>query len=201
MKIKLKTKDDIRILVVTEEVTPQHAKVLKAGITKLFKTEGSNHPILVDVTAVNEKDAESLKEIKSLHPVAKSLGVRFMIVSGVKGIGDLPTLDEAVKQLNSPLAKLLAKEGSLTAQLKNLKAKKEFLDKKLDEANKAGGDVALLKKQNSDLKALILSLATQVQRLLGERKSDPGDFPSAQEKFQKVDGVLSKILEAEGITK
>ena len=51
VKLKLESVDDIKILTVSEEITPQHAAVLQAGLTKLFSADETL--VLLDLTGVS----------------------------------------------------------------------------------------------------------------------------------------------------
>lgn len=80
MKLKLSSIKDIQILTVSESVSLDNFKVLKAGITKLFKS-GKNRLIL-DFVHAEDLQNDILREISVLNIYARELAGE-IILSGI----------------------------------------------------------------------------------------------------------------------
>jgi len=197
VKLKLESIDEIKVLTVSEEITPQHAAVLQAGLTKLFSADETL--VLLDLTGVSEVNSETLIKIGELRMVAANMDATLAIASAIPGFGDATTREEVLTKLQSPLAKFLSNEAKLQAKFQRLTRKKEAVEQKLHQHGGHEEEIKDKKKRNSDLRANIRRLEAILKELSATREDEPADTRALQMKATTLDQTLTAVLEQEGV--
>jgi hypothetical protein len=204
MKLELKTEKDIQILVVTGPLTEHDIKVLRAGITKLFKS-GKNK-IILELTDASGLPAEVLRELSVLNLLAREMSGEIVLSNvdaatqqkiktfakppPVLSFPDRASAIESFSPQQEPEA-----EGSkaLEDKKKEIQALKEQL------RNKETSELAKLRKDNAELGAKIKTLEQQLLAMVIERRAPP-DAQSYDEKIRsletQVESLMTKLSEA-----
>jgi hypothetical protein len=227
MKLKLENQETATILQVTDTIEASHLPILKAGLTKLF--QAGKKTIVLDFTAVTEKDFKDpalIQQIADLRSWASPLGGQVAVVSTIARLSHAPSRADALKLFvatapvaaatpaqAAPIAAAPAapaapasfanpaeEEAHLTAQLKQLEAKKSELEKKLG-GDAAAADLKKLQQLNSKLKKEIAHAEKIARRYLKLRTKEPiavGPEKAAQDNLNKL---VDSFLTQEGLVK
>ncbi|MCC7442127.1 MAG: hypothetical protein IT285_10860 [Bdellovibrionales bacterium] len=194
MKLKLEKKDEIQILVVTEDFLVPHAAILRVGLTKMLKT--GIKELIVNLSAAAPIAPEAVEKLGESRGDAEAHDVRLVFVAPNADWADCPSVDEAIARLKSPLGDLLSEEAKLTSQLRRLQRRKQTLEQSLS-GDKAQ-DVKTLRRENSDLKTATAWLEALVEPLSRARR-EPSLVASTEKKIARVKEILSAVLEQEGL--
>jgi hypothetical protein len=169
VKIKMDTANNLKILVVSDEVNAKDLGVLKAGLTRLFQME--NLPVLLDVTGVTAGAPSLPEDLKAAKTQAETVGARFLFAaaagSPLAAGADGASLEEIKKKALTPLTPEEL-EKLLKTRLDVLTKTRDQLNARLEAASKDGGDLKGLKRENSDLRLRIL----RAERLIPEEAKD-----------------------------
>ncbi len=212
MKLKLDQQNDIGILEIFEEVSKDNVTVLKAGVSKLFKS-GKNK-IILNLIEAKQLSMDVVQEIVNLHIVASELNGRIVMV----GQGDLvkqviqnyasppplkyySTVDAALRSFvdeksgtsqqpkekidpNDPIGSLKQLIAQLEQENKSLKGKIASLN--LDEVKK-------LKFENGAYNKQLTIMEEQIKTLTKERKK-PFELESLNIKIQQLEEALETFI-------
>lgn len=196
VKLKLESQEGVTILCVTEDVLTQHAAILKAGITKLFKS--GKKVILLDMTGITSLDEGVDKEILNIQAMAPELDSQLVVASPLDGLGQAPTRELVLKQMSTALFGLMATEAKLQVKLKRLEKQKLELNNKLNSLSSSDVSLQTLRKENSDLKTRVRRLERQICKLMNSRV-EPKPFPMLDDRMDMVNKTLSNILGQDGV--
>ena len=195
MKVKLETEQGMTILCVTEEITTQHASVLKAGLNRLFQS--GKRMVLLDITAVKNVDPGVLKDIKAFQIAAPSQGAQLAIAS-LSNIGHAPTRSEALNMMASDIWRLQSKEVEIVSRLRKVERRMIELQQYISAAQSAGIDSKGARSENSKLKKRIREIEGILGRLLKDRPG-PTHLPAVADRTKTIQRTLITVLELEGI--
>lgn len=203
MKLKMEVLEQSTVLAVSEGVEMQNIPVLKAGLNKLFAADRKT--VLLDLSSLDagpQMSPEIREALAGLVAWAAGSEAQLLIVSTGKDMGAFSTRDEAIKALNSPMAKLLALEAGLNARISELTRRKGAMEAQLGAISGAAGgnDVTELQKQNSDLKHTIKRLEGLLLRRFKVRASEPVNLEALKSKNSMLTQTLEAVLAKEGIS-
>lgn len=170
MKLKLEQQDPVTILTVSEDVTFETIPVLKAGLSKLFKS--GKEAILLDMSSVSLADlkpATVAAEIAALPGWANEEGFDLLIASRLPEISTISDRAKALEIFASPIADLLLEEASLQTTVKDLQRKKSALEDRLKSLKTDEAKIKKLQAQKSKNLLLIDVLSRQVKKFAGHR--------------------------------
>lgn len=205
MKLELSTKEEIQILEVSEKVTAHECAVLRAGLNKLFADAPANGKkwFILDLTRATFEASETQSDVKKLPAIAKSYGAMIWIASPVEGLGDAPSLREALDLASSNDERSRIEENLLTSQLERLSQEKKTLELQLSQSGKIEaelrqilGNVSRLKK-GSDQLLIRLEIATK-----SHPKTRGGDLSSGSNNQMRTQllSIITPLLQQQGIT-
>ena len=196
MKLRLVAKNGIPILVVTEDLSHQHAEVLKMGIAKLFQS--GKRTIILDLTGVTHAEPVDLTDVAAFGLDTPEVRNQLIVASPIEGVGHAPNLLGALQLVGTPIAKLMATEAWLKNRFKTLEKKRVDLKALLEKAGPGSGEIKSLKMANGELKRLVGNLEQQIEQFLKDRKAPiRSDFLRINP--ASVEDTLKAILEQEGI--
>jgi anti-anti-sigma factor len=191
MKLNLESQDGVSILGVAGEIDLHNFEILKAGLTKLFRS-GKNRIILnlEDATSI---DAPILRELAIIDVMARELSGKITLVSSYDDLKESVRLfarPPVVPIFSSvPLAlEYFAKfAGDDLEDPVLLRQQLEAKDKELAEAKERllsadENSLGKLRSENASLKNTISLLSGQVEALTKESRAPASD-----------DGLLAKI--------
>jgi len=167
MKIKLDAHGAVSVLAISGPLAASELGVLKAGIAKLL-AEGKS-PLIIDLTQA-EIPPESRARIVELHSVPAKEDSIFVIASADPAVAAGPSVEDCLKILSSPAAKLLAQEARLKSRLATAQAQKADVLKKLGDTDALGAEIKKLRRENGELKAVADHLEEDIQLRLKVRK-------------------------------
>ncbi|OFZ83028.1 MAG: hypothetical protein A2583_13285 [Bdellovibrionales bacterium RIFOXYD1_FULL_53_11] len=188
--------EGITVLAVTEEIKNQHGPILKAGISKLFQS--GKKTLLLDLTSVTQVDEGIAKEVQEIIHMAPEMDAQIIVVSPIDGIGQAPSRDIAIKQMQSALFGLLATEAKLQAKLRLLEQKKNQFIEKLNGMKTGEVDVLSLRKENGELKKRAQELEKGISKFLSKRE-DVKYNQMLTDRFNMVTKTLNQILTQDGV--
>ena len=199
MKLKLEIQDNRAVLAISDAITQAHIPILKAGLNKLIQS--GKHSIILDLGALKKEDFDkddTVTEIAGLKEWALENDTQLAIVSSLSSFGAFATREAAIQSLESPIAKLLALEGSLKSQLKTLDVKKSGLEARLSSVSAGAAEAKELQRKSSDLTKLVRNLELQIEAYLKVR-IQPNASDPIEQKTRMLNQVLIAVLEQEGI--
>ena len=199
---------------VTETIEASHLPILKAGLTKLI--QAGKTKIVLDFTTITEKDFKDpalIPQVADLRTWASTLSAQVVVVSPIAKLAHAPTRAEALKLFATPQTATPApaatpdpganpaqQEAELTAQLKQLEAKKAELEKKLG-GDAAAADLKKLQLLNSKLKKEITAAERIARKYLKYRTKEPVVAGPQQAAQNTLNQLVDSFLKQEGLLK
>ena len=188
MKLKLSHQEGIQLLAVTESLLPQEISILRAGILKILHSDAPG--LILDLSHARV-DSNFISQVRA---ETQSLPTPLIIVSTQEGVGDVPTVQEGLARLNSPLKRLLTRESQVNQQITASEATKKELEFKLNSQNKDWTEFLKLKHRFSTLKKEYAFIDKLLQSLLGAGKIDPSATRPPVPRTALLSQVLKPIL-------
>jgi len=200
MKIKLEPSQTHAVLNVTEQVGAEQASMLRLGIVKFFGSM-PDKPIILNLLEATETESNQFATLISYfattyYELIRGPMINLIIVSNNEAIAHMKTVSEAVSMLKNPLFKLMIQDMWVVSRIKALEARKPEIEKKLQELKATGQSLDKLRKENSDLRATVRLLETEIERYLKKRK-DP--VPQNADQLDSLEKTLTMILQQESL--
>ena len=193
MELKLKSSDNIKILVVEGEVSDENREILKAGVKKLI--DSGCISIVLDISSVQVISDTSLLDIASLKKVAAEFDSRLILICNNEMLTDAEDIDEAIEELRSPLAQFLQQEAKLQTKQRKLEVEKHKLIKRLETINQNHEEIKKIKNQKSFLNEKITLMENSINIIMKTRKQ-PVHIKEFEDKIITVEKVLLTAMDS-----
>jgi hypothetical protein len=197
MKIQLDAQSGVSVLTVSESIASPELDVLKAGLIKLLA--GGKSPLIIDLTraTIATELRSRLAELANASPKKDAI---VMIASSDPTIATAPSVEECLKILASPAAKLMAQEAQLKVQVAAARAQRDEVLKKLDDTAALGAEIKKLRRESGDLKTTLALLEDQIQALLKTRKP-PFRSDYLSDGWDDFQDVVAAVFAPSGLVK
>jgi hypothetical protein len=216
MKLTLADQDGVCVLTGTGEITEHDIQVLRAGLTKLFKS-GKNR-VVVDVPEADKLPPEMLRELSSLDMLARELSGRIVLASIKPGLRDQiakfakPPIIDCLESREAAVKKLLAKGAEVAdtapvaaaaaaarAAAPDPAAAAEALKKARAEVrSKQLGEPTELRKQVEKLTAEVQLLTQQLHAAMLGRRAPAGEAAQKNQVEALEQEIAALIKEQQG---
>ncbi|HUP56332.1 MAG TPA: hypothetical protein VM598_02695 [Bdellovibrionota bacterium] len=218
MKLALADQDGVCVLTGSGEITEHDIQVLRAGLTKLFKS-GKNR-VVVDVPEADKLPPEMLRELSALDMLARELSGRIVLASIKPGLRDQiakfakPPIIDCVESREAAVKKLLAKGAEVAdaapaapavaaaaakAAGPDPAAAAEALKKaRADVRSRQLGEPTELRKQVAKLTAEVQLLTQQLHAAMLGRRAPAGEAAQKNQVEALEQEIAALIKEQQG---
>jgi len=184
------------ILSISEDLTEEHAPVLRAGIQKIYGA-GKNI-IVLDLTNAKQELTATLKKIVASISANIDVEIDLTIIHPDTSVGTAQSRESAVQKLSNPIERILALEARQKAKISRLEKRKAALSEKLS-AQGDDKDIKTTLKENAELKQKLGIMEKHLEVLLERRKKPKKPDEILKEYEDDLNKILMLVLQQEGV--
>jgi hypothetical protein len=174
MKLSFEAKREFAILRVSERITENDFKVLRAGIAKIAKENAKGLPLLLDLTPARA-ETPIYRKLRTLPYHAFNSGLDLLIVSEDTTIAVFRKMSDATQHLLGGKTIQPLREQILSGILKELELQRKELSERADKLREKHITLGHLPDENKHLEDLLGAMEKHAWSLIGSRdETKPG---------------------------